>query len=850
MQRKDANVGAKSNPSMPEVKILDFKGLYTYPNQFGDSPAGALAAVQNAVLDEVGQVDLRRGRVQYSTTAFTSAVQGLTFDTINDKTIIHCSDDKLYVDNGSGTFTALSGTYTVPDTSNVESRVRTQNVNNNLYLTTGSGVYKVQSSSSTPIPAGAPIGLGGSGTTTGASGFQANNTQVAYRIVWLYIDLNKNLVQGAPSDRIIVSNSTGGTRDVSLTFLVPTTVDTTWTYRVYRSNQSATSTTEPDDNLQLVYSGTPSAGQITARTITITDNTPDSLRGETLYTTTQGIQNANYAPPAAVDLALFKGSMFYGNCTQKQTYFSTLISGSLLQNGDTISFYRGVTLLFTITGAAAENTATGTFLVATGGSSAQNITNTANSIVKVVNLYASNTAINAFYSSGYSESPGKMTFIDRGFNATAFSVVCSRTGNVFSPTLPSSGSTTTNTSDNADNPHYLYFSKSQQPEAVPLTNYIAIGSSAYPIIRILPTRDALIVIKTDGWYKVYGTDTSNFAAASIDVQLRIASVNSAVVLNNQIYAVTEQGVVSVSEQGAVQILSIPIHRDILELTTSNYPGFKGASWGLAYPSDQKYYFFTIDSETDTTATKAFTYNYITQNWSIENKAFTAGYVNPVDGKMYLSKYDAAGTDIYVERKTLTDFDYADEQYAVNIVSFTGKDVTLTSASSVAVGMTLGQGSQYSLVTAVVGNIVTVTDTITWTIGAAYAYQPINFSFTTSPIFAEDPTVMKQFPEISFVTKATSLANIQVSFLTDLQNQATAVPTLAPATGSAYGVGAFGYGVYGGSSPSAYLRTRMYVPQATQKGNWLSITFTVSEAFKRVKFSALQVVARKISVRMR
>lgn len=851
VQRKDANVGFKVNTQVAEALTIDFKGLYTYPNQFDEGTKGALNQVQNCALDAPGIIDCRRGKKVYAT-GYTTAVQGLTFDSINSKTVVHHSNDTLYIDNGSGTFTAISGTYTVPDVTNVESRVRSTNVNNNLYLTTGSGVFKLQSSASTPILAGAPVGLGGSGATTGSSGFMTNNVNVAYRIVWLYVDVNNNLVQGAPSDRIVVSNSAGATRDVSLTFIIPTTIDTTWTYNVFRSNQSASLATDPDDQMQQVYSGSPTSGQITARTITITDSQPDTLRGQTLYTTTQGIQNANYQPPYARDMALFKGSMFYANCSLRQTYFSTLISGSLLVNGDTISFYRGVTLLFTITGGASENTATGTFLVATGGSAAQNITLTAQSICKVVNLYASNTVIDANYASGFSESPGKMTFTDRLFNTSTFNVVCSRTGNVFSPILPASGATSSNTSSSNANPHFLYFSKSLQPEAVPLGNTLAVGSSAYPIVRIIPLRDALIVFKTDGVYRVTGTSTANFSVVPLDVQLRISSVCSAVPLNNLIFVVTEQGAVTISDQGAVSIISIPIQRDLLQLNSTNFPGYKGASWGMAYPSDQKFYFYTVSAAADSTATIAYVYNYITTNWSIDTKPFTAGYINPVDGKFYGSTYNATGTSIYVERKTLSDLDFADEEYAVTITASSGKLVTLSSTTHVSIGMTLGQAGNYSYITAVnVGTgVVTVSDAIVWTNGAATVYTPITMTFQLNPIDGGDPTEMKQFPEISIVTVASSLTNVQVSFLNDAGQAGTVVPTIAPATAGAYGAVAFGTGIYGGASPQNYLRTRMFVPKNTQKGNWLSITFTIAQAFKRVRFSVLQVVLRKISVRQR
>jgi hypothetical protein len=850
MARKDANVGAKANVSVPELLSLEFKGLFTYPNQFGNAPAGSFSVAENCALDEPGVIDCRRGKYVYSTIA--AAVQGLTFDTIGGMTVVHASNNRIYIDNGSGTFTATSGTYTVPEVTDVESRVRSININNNLYLTTGGGVYKLQDAVSSPVAAGAPPGLGGSGVTAGASGFMANSVNVAYRVVWLYYDINGNLIQGAPSDRIVVSNSSGGTRDVSLTFLVPRSVSTNWTYRVFRSNQSANATSEPDDQMQLVNTGSPSAGQITARTITITDSQPDALRGETLYTTTQGIQNSNYQPPFSHDIALFKGSTFYANCSLKQTFFMTLISGGLLQNGDTVKFYRGATLLFTLTGGAAENTANGTFLVATGGTPTQNITLTAQSIVKVINLYASNTYFDAFYSSGYSESPGKMTIMESTFNTAPFSVNCSRTGNVFTPSLPASGTTDSNTSSANDSPHYLYFSKSGQPEAVPLANFLAVGSSAYPILRIISLRDSLMVLKTDGVYRITGTTTANFTVVPVDVQLRIASANSAAALNNSVYVMTEQGPVTIQDNGAIQLIGIPIQHDLTSLSTSNFPGFQGATWGMAYPSEFRYILYTVSEEADTTATIAYVYNYVTQNWSTDTQAFTAGYINPVDGKFYGSQYNALGTSVYIERKTLTDADYADEEYPVSVVTYSGYSVTLTSTSGIGLGMTLGQNGISSYITDVDHdtNVVTVTDLFNWSVGAAKVYKPITMRFTLNPIHGGDPTCFKQFSEMSMVTLASTLSDLRITFTNDMQQTQTIVPTIKQPEGGPFGVGTWGVGPYGGVSEPGYLRSRLLVPATVQKANWMIVNISIAQAFKRVRFSGLQIVARKISVRQR
>jgi len=235
-----------------------------------------------------------------------------------------------------------------------------------------------------------------------------------------------------------------------------------------------------------------------------------------------------------------------------------------------------------------------------------------------------------------------------------------------------------------------------------------------------------------------------------------------------------------------------------------------------------------------------------------HNAIHAGYINPLDGKFYGSKYNASGTKVYIERKTLSDFDYADEEYPVTITASSGASVTLASTTNVAVGMTLGQSGNYAYITAVnTGTgVVTVADPVVWANGAATVYTPINMQFTLNPIDADDPTCVKQFSEASIVTLASTLANVRISFTNDMQATESLIPTISQPPGGPYGVGAYGTGAYGGAAAPGYLRTRMLIPKTVQKANWLSMTFTISQAFKRVRFSALQLVFRKISVRQK
>lgn len=120
-----------------------------------------------------------------------------------------------------------------------------------------------------------------------------------------------------PSGRFVWRNASGTARDVSLSVFFerytspPLAGDEVLLYRT----AAVTSSIEPSDEMRLVKAYVLTSSDITAGYCTLKDTTPDAKRyGETLYTSPsrEGIQRANICPPAALDMALYKGSMFYG----------------------------------------------------------------------------------------------------------------------------------------------------------------------------------------------------------------------------------------------------------------------------------------------------------------------------------------------------------------------------------------------------------------------------------------------------------------------------------------------------------------------------------------------------------
>jgi hypothetical protein len=70
------------------------------------------------------------------------------------------------------------------------------------------GVYKIDASTTTPYSRAVRL-LGRHGSGSGLSGWFDNNSNVAYQVVWGYIDANNNTVLGDPSELINVTNNAG-----------------------------------------------------------------------------------------------------------------------------------------------------------------------------------------------------------------------------------------------------------------------------------------------------------------------------------------------------------------------------------------------------------------------------------------------------------------------------------------------------------------------------------------------------------------------------------------------------------------------------------------------------------------
>ena len=216
-------------------------------------------------------------------------------------------------------------------------------------------------------------------------------------------------------------------------------------------------------------------------------------------------------------------------------------------------------------------------------------------------------------------------------------------------------------STNTEIVNRVYYSKKNEPEAVPTENFIDVGSRNSEIKRILALRDNLFVLKDDGIYIISGTSAPNWSSRLID-STRIIAPDSAVILNNQIYCLTEQGVTRITGSGAA-IISRGIE-DVVDSITNRGFDFSPNVFGVAYENDRCFLLFVPEDSTDDYSVKAFRYNIFETTWSTWEYEATCGHVMKRDNTLYLGRGDI--NYISKERKNSDRTDHCDENFTTAI----------------------------------------------------------------------------------------------------------------------------------------------------------------------------------------
>lgn len=650
-------------------------------------------------------------------------------------------------------------------------------------------------------------------------------------------------------------------------------------YQVYRSRVQAEIVegveVSPTDDMQLAYQAE-ITGTSGSATISFEDIAPDATLGVTLYTSPSqpgGILAARYQPPVASDMTNYLNSALFANCELPARFDSQLLGVSTansstanLQPGDKITING-----FDFTAVTPGPPAAYEFVISAGSGSV-----TADNTATVVNL---SRAINEAYVQAVdagaagemvtllsTASPGTMggTFTiqtSRGLGTFTFTFTADPGSPHDSPfsQLPAS-TIVPQTVQNA-----LYYSPPSQPEACPLTNFYNVGQSNYPIQRVMTLPGSCIVFKPyECTFQLPGVTAAQLSVQQFNTTIQLLANESAVALQSTIMCFTNQGVVTVSGNG-IQITSLPINDSLLAL--NSLPAFASTAFAVAHEAERRYMLWAPTAEEDTLPTQAYSYNLLTNAWSVWPLARVCGLANEADQLLYTGGQE--DTTVYGEPALYKEaslgpagshLNYGDEAaygaYNASSNPLAGTINSLPSGSPPRIIAAFGQGSALLVtlgngvkLTAVVDTLTEVNDTaldVTFltalemgieTAGTCILVQATECVFAPVPIVADDAGSVKQFQEFVFNFNSTSCADMECVTASDFGQDPTVLPlTLYNQVGGQPGVG-WGFGPWGGfpwgggtpANATFVQSARQLVPIIAARGHnwWPTVTARVA-----------------------
>ncbi len=298
---------------------------------------------------------------------------------------------------------------------------------------------------------------------------------------------------------------------------------------------------------------------------------------------------------------------------------------------------------------------------------------TALGIVRAVNRVDS-SPVYASYISGVDDLPGKFFLESKTFSTDSIQFKISRTTS--SAFYPSVTNVFTDTqSDQTDSPNEGAVAKVGEPEAVPRRNRIKIGAKNEHGQRIFTLRDSVLVLKDDGVYRVDGDVPSNLSTTVLDNTLLSIAPKTAVLSNNTVYFLSDQGVSSATAT-SVEVVS----RDGIELPLQSVVGNSNISTessAVAYESKRLYILTTLAPNSNS-ASIVYVYNQVTKAWTTWDKMFKNAVIGFNDRLFMID----TNNKVKAERKNQNKLDFTDESYSitVNSVSGAGKYCNITSSS--------------------------------------------------------------------------------------------------------------------------------------------------------------------------
>jgi len=590
-------------------------------------------------------------------------------------------------------------------------------------------------------------------------------------------------VSGSPTSPATGTITAEKQMNTSVQFVVPWDIPSGAYWEIWRTVTVDASNADPGDTCYLV-SRTLNATAAGA-TATYTDTLDDAtLSGyEALYTnaTQEGALQGNARPPVCSALTTYKDYTLYANTALdhqlNEELLATLVAGDQVivstQDGAHIRYY---------TAAAATNVAALQFAAPSGGLSPS--ADIAQTVQELCYLISSDSGgyWYAEYTSGPNDDPGKFRIWARSPLTAGFYLTSNSTtpGNKFNPVLPTSGQIVVSSDDARKN--RVFYSKFQEPDAVPVLNYIDVGRLDQAILRVVAVRDAMYVIKEDGIWYLSGLDAP-FTLVELDSTCHCIAPATVVMLNNTIFMLANQGVVQVSLSG-VSVISFDIEPAIQfgALLLSN---LATVAHGVGHESERSYILWLPTVSGDTYATQAYVYHAFIQEWTRWTKPAAAGVALNTNYTLYISS--GLENALLKQRKAGDYTDFSDEEISITVTSQSGNVVTATWSNTKftpTAGLTLHQSGNIAKVT--VATLVsgttwnfTLDRSTTYTAGAATARLPIYAHVRLSPQNCGESGLLKSIYTAAFYLDSNTVTQVAIEAATNEAPLINSYPITAP-----------------------------------------------------------------------
>ena len=499
------------------------------------------------------------------------------------------------------------------------------------------------------------------------------------------------------------------------------------------------------------------------------------------------------------------------------------------------------------------------------------VANTAYALVKAINRNSAYMYAN--YTSTFDDNPGQIRIELKAFDATntnLFVRLQTNSPQPFIPPLPTSFLSGVQVSSQNDVlPDTIFVSKIGEPEAVPIVNFFRAGAKQKAIRRIFTLRDSVIILKEDGIFKLTGDTIDQFSITIIDGTVLVDSSKGADTINNSVMALSNQGLVSISET-SVQIISRRIDDPIQPIVgLVNVDVF--ASFG--YESGRTWYFCQTDQRSGI-APITYMFNVLNQSWTTTDVIFQAMALGP-DGTIYAVQ-GQENTKVLRQRKSFNLVDYSNE-FAVGTAQATGTNTVYAVMVSGNIFVPLpGDVVLYNQlinrITSVAVNgigydltFVSAT-TIPGTGDAVNFYQGFTSDMTFAPFHAGQVGREKQFSQFQLHLRQNMISDLLIDFanesirgsgITDWQAQLVTQSTATAIEGWGDGPwGLFEWGstatsgniqIVNGTYPSLIIRT--YIPLFASRSTFIKAILSNRQACEPLLIQSLSYAVHGYSERV-